>query len=50
MVMTGKKGSKKTRDQVIKTLKKWKGKLIEPKYTDKISSTLIKKYLQKGIW
>lgn len=39
-----KKGiQKKTRSQVIKTLKKWGGRLIEPKYTDKISSTLIKK-------
>ena len=34
---------KKTRSQVIKTLKKWKGKLIEPRYTKNISSTLIKK-------
>lgn len=30
---------KKTRQQVIDTLKQWKGKLIEPKYTDGISST-----------
>ena len=34
---------KKTRSRVIKTLKKWSGKLIEPKYTKNISSTLIKK-------
>ena len=34
---------KKTRDRVIKTLKKWSGKLIEPKYTVNISSSLIKK-------
>ena len=34
---------KKTRARVIKTLKKWSGKLIEPKYTKNISSTLIKK-------
>jgi phosphoenolpyruvate mutase len=34
---------KKTRERVIKTLKKWSGKLIEPKYTQDISSTLIKK-------
>ena len=34
---------KKTRSQVIKIIKKWKGKLIEPKYTKNISSTLIKK-------
>ena len=33
---------KKTRDNVIKTLKKWSGKLIEPKYTKDISSTIIK--------
>jgi len=34
---------KKTRSQVISVLKKWKGKLIEPKYTKNISSTIIKK-------
>jgi len=34
---------KKTRDRVIKTLKKWSGRLIEPKYTKNISSTEIKK-------
>ena len=33
---------KKTRSDVIKTLKKWSGKLIEPKYTKNISSTIIK--------
>ena len=39
-----KKGiQKETRKRVIKTLKKWSGKLIEPKYTKNISSTLIKK-------
>ena len=39
-----KKGvQKKTRDRVITTLKKWSGKLIEPKYTKNISSTLIKR-------
>ena len=38
-----KKGvQKKTRDRVVKTLKKWSGKLIEPKYTKNISSTIIK--------
>ena len=37
----------KTRSQVIKTLKKWGGKLIEPKYTKNISSTLIKKNILK---
>ena len=45
-----KKGvQKKTRDRVIKTLKKWSGKLIEPKYTENISSTIIKnKILEIG--
>tara|TARA_B100001057_G_scaffold181537_1_gene182271 strand:+ start:581 stop:1846 length:1266 start_codon:yes stop_codon:yes gene_type:complete len=33
---------KETRKQVISTLKKWGGKLIEPKYTENISSTNIK--------
>ncbi len=33
---------KKTRARVIKELKKWSGKLIEPKYTKNISSSLIK--------
>jgi len=33
---------KKTRDRVIKVLKKWSGKLIEPRYTKDISSTIIK--------
>ncbi len=38
-----KKGvQKKTRDRVIKTLKKWSGKLIEPKFTHNISSSKIK--------
>ena len=31
-----------TRDNVVKALKKWSGKLIEPKYTKNISSTIIK--------
>tara|TARA_B100000963_G_scaffold144100_1_gene125554 strand:- start:8522 stop:9823 length:1302 start_codon:yes stop_codon:yes gene_type:complete len=40
---------KKTRSEVIKTLKKWSGKLIEPKYTKNISSTIIKnKILEIG--
>ena len=30
---------KKTREQVIKTLKKWSGKLVEPKYTKNILSS-----------
>ena len=38
---------KKTRSEVIKCLKKWKGKLIEPKYTKNISSSLIKKEILK---
>ncbi len=39
-----KKGiQKKTRDRVIKTLKKWSGKLIEPKYTKNINSKEIRK-------
>ena len=33
---------KHIRKKVIKVLKKWKGKLIEPKYTKNISSSLIK--------
>ncbi len=38
-----KKGiQKKTRENVIKTIKKWSGKLIEPKYTKNISSSSIK--------
>jgi len=36
---------KKIRSDVIKTLKKWSGKLIEPKYTKNISSTKIKKII-----
>ena len=40
---------KKTRSDVIKTLKKWSGKLVEPKYTKNISSTIIKnKILESG--
>ena len=34
---------KESRDQVIKELKKWSGKLVELKYTKDISSTKIKK-------
>ena len=40
---------KKTRDRVIKTLKKWSGKLIEPKYTKNISSTSIKREMMNII-
>jgi phosphoenolpyruvate mutase len=36
---------KKTRDNAIKALKKWSGKLIEPQYTKNISSTMIKKQM-----
>ena len=40
---------KKIRKDVIKTLKKWSGQLIEPKYTKNISSTMIKdKILEIG--
>ena len=40
---------KETRAQVIKILKKWKGKLVETKYTKNISSTSIKnKILEWG--
>ena len=38
---------KKTRAQVLNCIKKWGGKLIEPKYTKNISSTLIKKEFLK---
>ena len=48
MVMIGKLVSKKKiRLQVINTLKSWGGKLVEPKYTKNISSTLIKKNILK---
>ncbi|ADG94591.1 phosphoenolpyruvate phosphomutase [Arcobacter nitrofigilis DSM 7299] len=36
----------KTRQQVIETLEKWNGKLIEPSYTDGISSTALNKTLK----
>ena len=38
---------KKTRQNVVNTLKKWGGKLIEPKYTKYISSSLIKENILK---
>jgi|TARA_B110000259_G_C14024219_1_gene404092 phosphoenolpyruvate mutase len=38
---------KNTRSQVINTLRKWNGKLVEPKYTKDISSSLIKKNMLK---
>lgn len=37
----------KTRQQVIDTLAKWGGKLIEPSYTDGISSTVLNKSLKE---
>ena len=41
--MIGKMGyKKKTRERVIKTLKLWGGRLVEPKYTKNISSTKIR--------
>ncbi len=45
-----KKGiQRNTRSRVIKTLKKWSGKLIEPKYTKDISSSIIRnKILEIG--
>ena len=33
---------KNTRNKVIKTLKKWSGKLVEPKFTKNISSSIIR--------
>ena len=42
-----KKGvQKEIREKILKALKKWNGKLIEPRYTKNISSTLIKKRLK----
>ncbi len=38
---------KLTRSKVISTLKKWNGKLIEPKYTKNISSNTIKNQIEK---
>ena len=39
---------KKTRQQVVNTLKKWSGKLIEPEYTKNISSSQIKNKILKA--
>jgi phosphoenolpyruvate phosphomutase len=39
---------KKTRDRVINVLKRWGGKLIEPKYTKNISSTTLKNNILKS--
>lgn len=45
-----KKGiQKKTRDRALKALKKWSGKLIEPKYTKNISSTIIKNKISEAL-
>jgi phosphoenolpyruvate mutase len=38
----------KVREKVIKVLKKWGGKLIEPDYTKNISSSLLKKNILKS--
>lgn len=38
---------KKVREKVLKLLKTWNGKLVEPKYTKNISSSLIKKKILK---
>jgi phosphoenolpyruvate mutase len=38
----------KVREKVIKVLKKWGGKLIEPDYTKNISSSLLKKNISKS--
>lgn len=44
-----KKGpQKETRRKVIKILKKWNGRLIEPKYTKGISSSYIKKIVKRS--
>jgi phosphoenolpyruvate phosphomutase / 2-hydroxyethylphosphonate cytidylyltransferase len=40
---------KKTRGRVVRILKKWSGKLIEPKYTKNISSTLIKNKISEVV-
>ena len=49
MGMTGNQVyKKKTRQQVINTLKKWSGKLIEPDYTKNISSSQIKNKIHKA--
>ena len=42
-----KKVFKKTRQRVINTLRKWSGKLIEPKYTKNISSSSIKNNIKE---
>ena len=45
-----KKGvQKNTRQRVVKVLKKWSGKLIEPKYTKNISSSLLKEKISQII-
>ena len=37
----------KTREEVLETLAKWGGKLIEPKYTEGVSSTIIQKSIRE---
>jgi len=39
---------KETRQQVIDTITKWGGILIEPKFTDGISSTILRNRLKSG--
>ena len=38
---------KKTRQDVLKTIKRWNGKLIEPKYTKNISSSIVKEKIRE---
>ena len=43
-----KKGiQRKTRERAINALKKWNGKLVEPKYTKNISSSIIKEKINE---
>ena len=42
-----KKGPHKPREQLKKVLKKWGGKLVEPKYIKNISSSKLKEKLKK---
>ena len=39
---------KKIRERALKTIKKWGGKLVEPKYTDGISSTKLGNRIKKN--
>ena len=48
MEMIGKRFSKiSEKKKVINVLKLWNGRLIEPKYTKKISSTILKNKIKK---